>query len=62
MIIDCRQCDMHQSDHCKDCLVMAVISHDGEAPLEISSEHEAAIESLQQAGLAPVLRFRRKAG
>lgn len=62
MIIDCRQCAMYQSDHCEDCFVMAVVSGRKDSRLEIDPERQTAIESLQQAGLAPVLKFKRKAG
>lgn len=62
MIIDCSQCAMYQSEHCEDCFVMAVISHKRDTPLEIDADDQAAIELLQQAGLAPVLKFKRKAG
>lgn len=61
MIIDCRECEMYETEHCKDCFVMAVLSR-GEGPLEIEPEEEEAITSLQKAGLAPVLKFKRKAG
>lgn len=61
MIIDCQQCEMFESDHCKDCFVMALLSPPS-GPLEIEPDEEQAIESLQRAGLAPVLKFKRKAG
>lgn len=62
MIIDCTKCEMYRSEHCRDCFVMAVLNRDGDAPLEIDDSHEQAIARLQQAGLAPVLRFTKKAG
>lgn len=60
MIIDCNDCEMQESDHCKDCFVMALIRKD-DGPVVIDPEEEQAIASLQQVGLAPVLKFRRKA-
>lgn len=62
MIIDCTECEMYRSEQCRDCVVTAVLHRDRDAPLEIDDSHEQAIARLQQAGLAPVLRFTRKAG
>jgi hypothetical protein len=62
MIIDCQDCEMVGTDHCKDCFVMAVLNRKQGAPLVIDAEQEAAIARLQDAGLAPVLKFRRRAG
>lgn len=62
MIIDCQDCAMYQSEHCNDCFVMAVVSNKRDEPLQIDPEHQAAIRSLQQAGLAPVLKFKRRTG
>lgn len=61
MIIDCKDCEMHQTETCKDCFVMAILNRN-DKPLVIDPEDEEAIKSLQQAGLAPVLKFKRKAG
>jgi hypothetical protein len=62
MIIDCTECEMYRSSHCQDCFVMAVLTRKPDAPLVIESQQEPAIARLQEAGLAPVLRFKRKAG
>ncbi|HEX2054626.1 MAG TPA: hypothetical protein VHJ78_12985 [Actinomycetota bacterium] len=62
MIIDCSQCEGYQSSHCQDCFVMAVLTRPKDRPLEIDAGQEPAIALLQEAGLAPVLRFRKKAG
>ena len=61
MIIDCNDCEMHKTDHCKDCFVMAVLSR-RDGPLVIESDEEDAITNLQQVGLAPVIKFKKKAG
>jgi hypothetical protein len=53
---------MYQSTHCQDCFVMAVLTRRNDEPLVIEPDQEPAITRLQQAGLAPVLRFRQKAG
>jgi hypothetical protein len=62
MIIDCTQCESYQSSHCEDCFVMAVLNRKHDEPLVIEEEHRPAIACLQQAGLAPVLKFKRRAG
>lgn len=62
MIIDCKQCEMYESTHCQDCFVMAVLTRTKDEPLVIDAGQETAIARLQEAGLAPVLRFRQKAG
>ncbi len=62
MIIDCKDCEMYQSEHCKDCFVMAVLSKDDQTTLVIEPEEEEAIHNLQESGLAPLIKFRRKAG
>jgi len=61
MIVDCQECQMYESEHCKDCFVMAVLSHRDGSPLVIDAEQEPAISLLQEAGLAPVLKFTKKA-
>lgn len=62
MIIDCKECEMYMSSHCQDCFVMAVLTRTKDEPLVIDDVQEPAIVKLQEAGLAPVLRFRKKAG
>lgn len=62
MIIDCNQCEMNATEHCQDCFVMAVLSRKRDAPFVIEAEEEPAIIALQAHGLAPMLKFRRKAG
>lgn len=61
MIIDCSACEMFQSAHCQDCLVTAVL-YPRQENLVIDAEEEQAIGHLQEAGLAPPLKFQRKAG
>lgn len=61
MIVDCTDCEMYQSQHCEDCFVMAVLNRRNDSPLEIDDAHRLAIDRLQRAGLAPALRFTKKA-
>jgi hypothetical protein len=61
VIIDCHQCEMYQSFHCADCFVTAILSKK-DGPVVFQPEEEAAMRNLQDAGLAPELKFKRKAG
>jgi hypothetical protein len=61
MRIDCSECEMYRSRHCDDCLVTALL-HPPEEPVEIDEELEGCMETLSEAGLVPVLRFRPRAG
>jgi hypothetical protein len=61
MIIDCEECVMFQTDQCQDCFVMALLSR-APGPVAIGPAEERAITFLQQAGMAPSLKFKRKAG
>src|SRR2546430_322682 len=61
MIIDCRDCEMHETEHCEDCFVMALLAPRNR-PVVIDPEEEEAFTNLQDAGLAPPLKFRRRAG
>ena len=61
MIIDCRDCEMHETEHCADCFVMALLTP-RDRPVVIDPDEEEAFSNLQDAGLAPPLKFRRKAG
>ena len=57
MRIDCTQCEMHQSEHCEDCLVTAVL-HPPAGPVEIDQDLDPPLRELAGAGLIPVLKFR----
>jgi len=61
MIIDCEECVMFETDHCRDCFVMALLSRPP-GPVILDADEEQAITNLQQAGMAPSLKFKRKAG
>lgn len=61
MIIDCRDCEMHETEHCADCFVMALLAPQVR-PIVLDAEEERAVSTLQEAGLAPPLKFRRRVG
>ena len=60
MIIDCHECEMYQSSHCSDCFVTAILSKK-DAPFVLDPDEEQAVTHLQEAGLAPALKFKQKA-
>lgn len=63
MIIDCGDCELATTEHCGDCFVMAVLSHrDKDKPLILEPDESEAIAALEEAGLVPLIRFKRKAG
>lgn len=63
MIIDCSQCEFFESEQCADCFVRVVLSHrDRATPLVLDRDEEEAIAALEEVGLIPVLKFKRKAG
>ncbi|MGH2718581.1 MAG: hypothetical protein ACRDJU_08385 [Actinomycetota bacterium] len=61
MIIDCRACEMHNTDRCADCFVMALYAPRN-GPIVLDPEEERAVTTLQEAGLTPPLRFKRRVG
>lgn len=61
MIIDCSECEYFETDQCEGCLVNAILSPPDE-PVELDDVDAEAFQVLQDAGLAPVLKFKRKAG
>ncbi|MGH2707957.1 MAG: hypothetical protein ACRDJF_07010 [Actinomycetota bacterium] len=61
MIINCEECVMFETEQCQDCFVMALLSRPP-GPVIIDAEEEQAITCLQEAGMTPSLKFKRKAG
>lgn len=63
MIIDCSDCELAGTEHCEDCFVMAVLSHKNkDEPLILEPDEEEAIAALEEVGLIPVIKFKRKVG
>lgn len=63
MIIDCSECEFFETDQCEDCFVRAVLSHkDKGTPLILDPEESEAIAALEEVGLIPVIKFKRRAG
>jgi hypothetical protein len=57
MKIDCNECQMHNTSHCDDCLVTALL-HPPETPVEIDEDLDPPLQALSGSGLIPVLKFR----
>jgi hypothetical protein len=55
MIIDCDRCAMSETDACKDCVVGALVGHNG--ILELADTERHAIEALSRVGLISPIRL-----
>ena len=55
MIIYCDRCVMSETDACKDCVVGALVGHNG--ILELADTERHAIEALSRVGLISPIRL-----
>ena len=55
MIIDCDRCTMSETEVCKDCVVGALVGHNG--ILELADTERQAIEALSRVGLISPIRL-----
>ena len=61
MLISCDTCQMRHSDHCRDCVVQAVVDPSPRrGALVIDADEERALRELANAGLIPTIRMRRR--
>jgi hypothetical protein len=61
MLISCETCAMQHTDHCSDCVVMAVVDPSPRTgALVIDADEERALRELADAGLIPEIRMRRR--
>jgi hypothetical protein len=60
MRIDCDDCVMQATDACDDCFVSVLLDRP-EGAIVFDVAQERALRTLQDAGLAPQTRFRRRA-
>jgi hypothetical protein len=61
MLIECRNCAMQHSDHCRDCIVSAVLDPSPRrGGLVVDADEERALRELAHAGLIPEIRMRPK--
>ena len=54
MLIDCDDCAMLDTAACDDCVVTHLL---GSIPVDLSENHQKAIENLSRAGLVPTLKL-----
>lgn len=62
LYISCDECVMEGTDACADCIVTFLCEREPGDALVIDVEEERAIRLLQEGGLAPALRHRRRTG
>jgi hypothetical protein len=55
MIIDCDRCTMLETEACADCVVGALVGHNG--ILELADTERHAIEALSRVGLVSPIRL-----
>lgn len=61
MLISCDTCVMQHTDHCRDCVVMAVVAPDPRrGAIVVDVEEERALRELASAGLIPEIRMRNR--
>lgn len=62
VVIECASCAMRYSDHCRDCVVSALLAPDPRrGGVVVDAAEERALRELARAGLIPEIRMRRKA-
>jgi hypothetical protein len=54
--IECQGCAMQGTDQCRDCVVSFILERE-EGAVVVSAEEAAALRSLGEAGLVPMLRL-----
>jgi hypothetical protein len=60
--IDCDECALQATDACGDCVVTFLCGVESGAPVVVDLEEARAMRLLDEAGLAPPLRHRRRTG
>ena len=61
MLIDCDQCQMQGTHHCRDCVVTLLLrDSEEETAIVFDAEEERAVRALAQVGLVPEIRMARK--
>ena len=61
MLISCDTCAMQHTDHCRECVVMAVVEPSPRTgALVVDADEERALRELADAGLIPEIRMRRR--
>jgi hypothetical protein len=60
--IDCDECAMEGTDACGDCVVTFLLGREPGDAVIIDVSEARALRLLEQGGLAPALRHRRRSG
>jgi hypothetical protein len=60
--VDCNTCVMKDTDACDDCLVSFICDRDPQEAVIITIDELRSMRSLNQAGLVPGLKHRRRTG
>jgi hypothetical protein len=60
--IDCADCVMQHTEVCEDCVVTFLCSREADEAVVIDVAEVRALRLLNEAGLAPRLRHRRRTG
>ncbi|CAN5644406.1 hypothetical protein BH10ACT1_BH10ACT1_41660 [soil metagenome] len=60
--IDCDQCALQHTEACADCIVTFLCGVEASTPVVVDLAEARALRVLDEAGLAPPLRHRRRTG
>lgn len=60
--IDCDECALQETEACTDCVVTFLCGVEAGTPVVVDLEEARAMRLLDEAGLAPPLRHRRRTG
>lgn len=61
MLISCDSCAMQHTEHCRDCVVMAVVEPAARpGGIVVDADEERALRELARAGLIPHIRMQRR--
>ncbi len=61
MLIDCDDCAMQGTSHCRDCIMTAMLEPaEPEGAVVLDSVEERALREMASVGLVPEIRMRRR--
>lgn len=60
VMIDCDECVLQATDACEDCVVSFLCGAEAGTPVVVDFAEARAMRQLNEAGLAPPLRHRRR--
>lgn len=63
MLLDCSQCAMEGTTHCRECVVTSLLDpRPADGGVVIDADEERALRLMARAGLVPEIRMRRRDG